>query len=157
MIPDTFLSGLFLVPSCSLFFVFLAPSWAPSWPQNEVKNIKSRSQKVFFSAYSFSLWNLMFFWCYFMFFLDLQSLPASAGPTKYALLQKSVFSLSNIISDSFLTSFWNFWPPQIGLNRLWEALLNPSDFWSIFGLHLIFFAFWRFLAPRGGPWGSPKF
>ena len=58
---------------------------------------------------------------------------------KYALLQKSVFSHSRVISDSFLTSFWSFWPPQIGLNRLLEAPLDCSDFRLIIGLHFFYF------------------
>ena len=91
---------------------------------------------------------------FFMWFWDLESLPASARPMKYALLQKSVFSLSRIISESFLASFWSFCPPQIGANRLWEAFLNACDFYSIFGSH--FFDFLIVLGCPGGSLGTPK-
>ena len=51
---DLFFSSFFLTPSWALFFAFLAPSWVPSWPQNEVKNTKSRSQKaIFFRMFVF--------------------------------------------------------------------------------------------------------
>ena len=89
-----------------------------------------------------------------MFFQNLEPLLASAGPMKYALFQKSVFSLPRVILEPFFHAFWGFWAPQIGVNQLWGALLNRSEFWSIFGPHffdfLVIFGF-----PRGSQ-GTPK-
>ena len=84
-----------------------------------------------------------------MFFQGFEALLASAGPMKYALFQKSVFSLPRIILESFFDAFWGFWAPQIGVNQLWGALLNRSEFWSIFGPH-----FFDFLVIFGFPRGS---
>ena len=66
-----------------------------------------------------------------MIFQDLETLPASAGPMKYAFLQKSAFSIPRVFLESFWTSFESFWPLQIGLNRVLEALLNRSECPSI--------------------------
>ena len=132
MIPDSFFSNLFLVPSLSLFFAFCAPFWAPNW----IKNTKSWSRKVLFFAYPFSSWNVMDCYWFLCFFKISDPLPTSGGPMEYALFSKSLFSLPRGISELFLTSFWSFWPPQIGWNRVGEALLDRSDFSSNFGIHL---------------------
>ena len=132
---DTLFSSLFLVSSWASFCAVLAPSWAPSWSQNGPQNTKSGSRKVFFSALLFFLWNLQEFDRFFMFFQGLEPLLALAGPMKYALSQKSVISLSKVILDSLLNALRSFWPPQIGVNRLWEAFLNRSESWSICESH----------------------
>ena len=155
MISDTFFSSLFLVPSWASFFAVLAPSWASSWTQTDPQNNKNGSRKAFFFTLVFFHWNLNDFHGFFMFFQGLKPLLASAGPTKYALSRKSVISLPRIILDSFLNAFWSFWPPQIGVNRLWAALPNRSEFWSIFEAH--FFAILMILGSPRGPRGPPNF
>ena len=154
MISDTFFSRCFLGPFWTLFFAIWAPSWVPSWPQNDSQSAKNRSRKVFFFALPFFWWNLNDFQWFYMFVQDLEALLASAGPMKYALFQKSVFSLPRIILESFFDAFWGLWAPLILLNRLWEALLNHSDFWSIFGSH--FFDFLTILGSPRGSQGTPK-
>ena len=149
MVPDTFFSRCFLGSFWTLFFAIMAPSWVPSWRQNDAKNVKNRSRKAFFFALLVFHWNLDDFHWFFMFFQSLEPLLASAGPMKYALFQKSVFSLPRVILEWFFDAFWGPWAPQILLNRLWEALLNHSDFWSIFGSH-----FFDFLTILGSPRGS---
>ena len=136
------------------FFSMLAFSWVPRWPPNESQNVKNGSRKAFFFALLFFHWNLNDFHWFFMFFQGLEPLLASAGPMKYALFQKSVFSLPRVILESFFDAFWGLWAPQILLNRLWEALLNHSDFWSIFGPH--FFDFLTILGSPRGSQGTPK-
>ena len=152
--PDTFFSRCFLGPSWSLLFAFWAPSWTPSWPQNASQTTKNGSQKAFFFALLFFQWNLTEFYWFLIFFQDLEALLVSAGPMKYALSQKSVISLSKVILESFFTAFWGLWPPQIGVTRLWEALLNSSEFWLIFGSHFFDFLV-IFGSPRGSQ-GTPK-
>ena len=154
MVCDTFFSRCFLGPSWSLLFAFWAPSWTPSWPQNASQTTKNGSQKAFFFALLFFQWNLNDFDWFLMFFQDLEALLASAGPMKYALFQKSVFSLPRIILESFFDAFWGFWAPQIGVNQLWGALLNRSEFWSIFGPH--FFDFLMIFGFPRGSQGTPK-
>ena len=62
---------------------------------------------------------------------------------KYALLQKSIFSLPRVILDSFVDAFSGLWAPQILLNRFWEALLilkrkrMPADLDVSFNVHCV--------------------
>ena len=154
MRSDTSFSRCFLGPSWASFFAILAPSWVPSWTQNDPQNIKNGSRKAFFFALLFFPWNLQEFDWFFMFFQGLEPLLASAGPMKYALSQKSVFSLPRVILESFFDAFWGLWAPQILLNQLWEALVNHSEIWSIFGHHCFDFLM-IFGSPRGFQ-GTPK-
>ena len=86
---------------------------------NGSKTPKVGLRRLFFSYICFHHESCCFFDVFLMFFKDLESLPASARLTKYALFKKSVFPLPHFIAKSFATSFWSSWPPRIGLNCLW--------------------------------------